>query len=45
MGGSAFLSNVADDNYSFLMALGFMGSMLSYGVAFYLTRLPGSLTK
>ena len=39
MGGSIFLSNVAEDNYSFLMALGFMGSLLAYGVAFYLTRL------
>ena len=45
MSGSAFLANVAGDNYSFLMALGFMGSLLSYGAAFYLTRLPGSLAK
>ena len=45
MSGSAFLSNVAEDNYSFLMALGFIGSLLSYGAAFYLTRQPPSLTK
>ena len=36
--GSIFLSNVAEDNYSMLMALGFMGSMLAYGIAFYRTR-------
>jgi hypothetical protein len=36
---------VAEDNYSFLMALGFIGSLLSYGAAFYLTRQPPSLTK
>ena len=45
MSGSAFLANVAQDNYSFLMALGFMGSLLSYGAAFYLTRFPGFLAK
>jgi hypothetical protein len=38
-GGSIFLSNVAEDNYSFLMALGFMGSLIAYGAAFYLTHL------
>jgi hypothetical protein len=43
MSGSIFLANVAEDNYSFLMALGFMGSMLSYGAAFYLTQQYGSL--
>jgi hypothetical protein len=43
--GSVFLSNVAEDNYSFLMALGFLGSLLSYGAGFYLTRPSGSLAK
>ena len=38
-GGSIFLSNVAEDNYSLLMALGFMGSLIAYGEAFYLTHL------
>ena len=36
--GSIFLSNVAEDNYSFLMALGFMGALAAYGAAFYLTH-------
>jgi hypothetical protein len=45
LSGSIFLTNVAEDNYSFLMALGFIGSIVSYGAAFYLTRLPGPLTK
>jgi hypothetical protein len=43
LSGSAFLSNVAENNYSLLMALAFMGSLMSYSVAFYLTSLPGSL--
>jgi hypothetical protein len=38
LSGSVFLSNVADDNYSFVMALGFMGSVLAYGAAYYFTR-------
>ena len=38
MSGSVFLSNVADDNYSFLMALGFIGALVTYGAAFYLTH-------
>jgi uncharacterized membrane protein len=45
MSGSVFLADISQDNYSFLMALGFMGSLLSYAVAFYLTRLPASLPK
>jgi hypothetical protein len=45
MGGSIFLANVADGTYSFLMALGFMGSLLAYGVAFYQTRLTVSIMK
>jgi len=36
--GSVFLSNVQNDNYSFWMALGFMGSLASYGVGYYQTR-------
>jgi len=43
MSGGIFLSNVAEDNYSFIMALGFMGSVVSYGIAFYLTRHSDSL--
>lgn len=38
LAGSIFLGNVEQDAYSFLMAIGFIGSMLSYGVAYYLTR-------
>jgi len=38
MGGSVFLSNVNEDINSFIMALGFMGSVAAYGAAFYLTR-------
>jgi hypothetical protein len=45
MSGSVFLASVAENNYSFLMALGFMGSILSYGAAFYLTRLTHSVEK
>ncbi|MDR3577043.1 MAG: hypothetical protein P4L50_24535 [Anaerolineaceae bacterium] len=39
LNGSVFLSNVAENNYSFFMALGFMGSMVSYGLAYFGTRL------
>jgi heme A synthase len=38
MSGSAFLSNVALDNLSFSMSLGFLGSILAYFAAFYTTR-------
>jgi hypothetical protein len=43
MSGSAFLANVAEDNYSFLMSLGFMGALAAYGAAFYLTRPMGQM--
>ena len=36
--GSAFLSNVQDDAYSFWMALGFIGALVTYAVGYYLTR-------
>jgi hypothetical protein len=36
--GSVFLSNVADNNSSFLMALGFMGAVLAYAAAFYSSK-------
>jgi hypothetical protein len=36
--GSIFLANIANDNYSFYMALGFMGSVVAYFAAFYFTR-------
>ena len=42
--GSIFLANVAEDNYSFLMALGFMGALAAYGVAYYLTRPASQVT-
>jgi len=38
LSGSTFLANVAADNYSFAMALGFLGCMLAYGAAFYFTH-------
>lgn len=38
LSGSAFLANVSLDNYSFSMALGFLGSLLAYFAAFYFTR-------
>jgi len=38
LSGGAFLANVTADNYSFAMALGFLGCMLAYGAAFYFTR-------
>jgi hypothetical protein len=39
--GSIFLSNVSDNNYSFLMALGFMGALLAYAAAFYSLKKGG----
>ncbi len=36
--GASFLANVSDDRYSFLMALGFLGSLLAYCAAYYFTR-------
>ena len=36
--GSIFLANIANDNYSFYMALGFVGSVVAYFAAFYFTR-------
>jgi uncharacterized membrane protein (DUF485 family) len=38
LSGSIFLGNIENDNYSFSMALGFLGAMVAYGVAYYLTR-------
>ena len=38
LSGGAFLSNVAQDNLSFSMALAFLGSLLAYGAALYYTR-------
>jgi hypothetical protein len=38
LSGSAFLTNIQVDGYSFSMALGFMGSLAAYGAAYYLTR-------
>ena len=43
MSGSIFLANVAEDNYSFLMALGFMGALAAFGAAYYLTRPAGQI--
>ena len=40
MSGSDFLGNIENDNYSFSMALGFLGAMVTYGLAYYLTRPP-----
>ena len=41
LSGSAFLSNIKQDGYSFSMSLGFIGAMVSYGAAYYLTRPSG----
>ena len=38
MSGAVFLSNIAKDAYSFSMALGFLGAIVAYGLAFYFTR-------
>lgn len=38
LSGGAFLANVQVDGYSFSMALGFMGTLVAYGSAYYLTR-------
>lgn len=38
LSGGAFLANVANNDSSFLMALGFMGCVLAYGTAYYFTR-------
>ena len=38
LSGGAFLANVSLDNYSFSMALGFLGSLLAYFAALYFTR-------
>ena len=37
LSGSVFLSNVQSDAYSFSMSLGFLGALLAYGAAYYLT--------
>jgi hypothetical protein len=36
--GTIFLSDIGKDAYSFAMACGFMGAMIAYGLAIYLTR-------
>jgi hypothetical protein len=36
--GAKFLADVTNDGFSFLMALGFLGSMLTYGAAYSITR-------
>jgi hypothetical protein len=36
LGGAAFLSDVSKDVYSFLMAIGFIGALVSYGFAYHL---------
>lgn len=41
LGGAAFLSNVDNDGYSFLMAVGFIAALISYGFAYHLARPPG----
>jgi hypothetical protein len=38
LSGSAFLADVQLDSYSFLMALGFIGTLAAYGTGYYLTR-------
>jgi len=38
LGGAVFLSDVNQNSTSFIMALGFMGSLIVYGVAYYVTR-------
>ena len=38
LSGSAFLANIQSGGYSFLMSLGFLGAVLAYGAAYYLTR-------
>jgi heme A synthase len=41
LSGSAFLSDIKQDGYSFSMSLGFIGAMVAYGAAYYLTRPSG----
>ena len=43
LSGSTFLGNIENDNYSFSMAIGFLGAIVTYGLAYYLTR-PSLLT-
>lgn len=38
---TVFLSNIENDSYSFSMALGFVGAMVVYGMAYYLRRPTG----
>ncbi len=42
LGGAWFLSNVQNDAASFLMAIGFIGALSSYGVAFYFAGPAGA---
>lgn len=37
MSGTVFLSNIEEDAYSFSMAIGFVGAMVAYGLAYHLT--------
>ena len=41
LSGSIFLSNTQLDGYSFAISLGFVGALVGYGVAYYLTRPIG----
>jgi hypothetical protein len=41
LSGGAFLSSVQQNSYSFSMSLGFMGAVVAYGMAYYLTRPNG----
>jgi hypothetical protein len=41
LSGGVFLSDIQADGYSFSMALGFMGAVVAYGMAYYLTRGSG----
>jgi hypothetical protein len=43
MSGTVFLSNIEEDAYSFAMAMGFVGAMVAYGLAYHLTPSPASL--
>jgi hypothetical protein len=38
LSGSIFLGNIEVDAYSFSMSLGFLGAVVTYGLAYYLTR-------
>jgi len=44
MSGTIFLADIEKDAYSFSMALGFIGSLVSYGLAVYLTQPTRKIT-